>query len=112
MSEYLPSPTCRRALGLAIACIAALAAGCGGARLPAAAELSRAPEEVAMLDQGRSLYVERCGTCHRLHSPASLSAEKWPGRVASMAKRAKIDAVQQELITAYLVKARTTPVAP
>ena len=81
------------------------AAGCDGTRIPAAATLATDPGEVAALDQGRTLYLSRCSGCHALIQPAAKSPREWPGEVALMAKRAKIDAAQRAAITAYLVRA-------
>jgi Dihaem cytochrome c len=32
----------------------------------------------------QQLYVERCGTCHRAYSPASMTAAMWEAQVEAM----------------------------
>jgi hypothetical protein len=35
----------------------------------------------------QQLYVERCGTCHRAYSPASMTAAMWEAQVEAMSAK-------------------------
>jgi hypothetical protein len=54
------------------------------------------------LQQGRSLYINKCASCHNLHLPSSYTGTEWAALLNKMQKRAKIDNVQKEQIAAYL----------
>ena len=58
----------RGVLSLAVA----LAVGCGGAALPE-------PDS-----PGARLLVARCGGCHRVYAPGTMTAEMWKFQVARM----------------------------
>jgi hypothetical protein len=45
----------------------------------------------------QQLYVERCGTCHRPYSPASMTAAMWEVQVETM--RSKIAQAGQPLLS-------------
>ena len=57
------------------------------------------------LQQGRSLYLARCGTCHALRDPRSESAEAWSAQVRDMRtnKGVLLSPDEERRITAYLV---------
>lgn len=85
--------------------------GCAAA-LPHAnqADAARVREQfpstnVAQLEHGRSLYVERCAGCHQLREPASETPAAWPGRVTDMreAHGVHLSDDEQRTIVAYLV---------
>lgn len=57
---------------------------------------------LAMLQLGRQVYAERCGSCHRLHAPDSHRPEEWPALVQRMHQRARLDSVQQAAVLAFL----------
>lgn len=40
--------------------------------------------DLAALERGRTLYVERCANCHTLRDPTSLPAHAWPAEVEKM----------------------------
>gem|GEM_PF-502889 len=67
-----------------------------------------APRDLAT---GRSLYVGRCGSCHRLERPSSCAPEVWPRKIDAMSKRAGLTQAEQELITRYVmtIADRTAP---
>ncbi len=54
------------------------------------------------LQDGRSLYVQKCASCHHLRQPAKYEPERWPQLVAKMRPNAKIDEAQAELLVRYL----------
>lgn len=61
---------------------------------------------VATLEEGRRLYMTRCTQCHDLEMLDSRSAGAWKTEVSGMARRAKIDEAQQNVIVQYLAAAQ------
>jgi len=68
--------------------------GCGGSPIPqpTAADASRgsvhfADLTLSELNQGRSLYVSRCGSCHVLKRPLELPPEQWQTEVTEMRQK-------------------------
>lgn len=55
------------------------------------------------LEVGRTVFIERCGSCHSLPLAESRSPSQWPGEVARMATVARLTGDQQAQIEAYLV---------
>jgi len=54
------------------------------------------------LQQGRELYIKRCGSCHNLYLPSGYTSKAWKPIIDKMQKRAHIDDSQKELIATYL----------
>ena len=52
--------------------------------------------------QGQALYENNCKKCHRLYGASEFTAERWPGILNSMQKKANITDQQKELIYGYL----------
>lgn len=93
-----------RAASLVLALGAALLAACGSPPpVATAADAARANVQLADLQQGRSLLLAKCSSCHRVPAPAERRAAQWPHEVAAMAERAKLDDNQHHLIAQYLV---------
>ena len=96
------------------------AAACSaGLPRPVAADAQRAATQwpavqLTDLQEGRTLYVRKCGGCHRLYLPNKFSPEHWQASMDEMSMRAGLDASQQLKLEAYLwsVSARPAPVAP
>ncbi len=95
--------------------IAALAA-CGGSAMPqpTAADASRGTAQfpdltLAELEQGRSLYVSRCGSCHTLKRPSELAPQQWDHEVAEMREKNGVELSDAEAraIVRYLTVAAT-----
>jgi cytochrome c5 len=106
--EFLEVTSRVRHWGLSIAGACVLIA-CGASQHPhataadvAAAQKQRAGVTLQDLEQGRSLYLSRCGACHALVDPKSVAASKWPHEVAEMKQRAKLSDEQVERISLYL----------
>jgi hypothetical protein len=83
-------------------------------RVPPAASASdaeRAHVELAELQQGRQLLVQKCGnSCHVTPMPAQHTAAEWPAKLGEMADRSKLQPMQRALIEKYLVAmAPTSP---
>jgi hypothetical protein len=77
------------------ACVLALA-GCGPRKLPQANTYAA------------QLYAERCGQCHRLYDPRSMTAAMWQVQVKAMQDRMRTAGItplsprQRKLILGYL----------
>lgn len=54
------------------------------------------------LQQGRSLYINNCASCHNLHLPSEFTKKEWEPVLNKMQKRAKINDSEKEQIAAYL----------
>lgn len=69
-----------------------------------ASDADRAHVELAELQQGRTLLVQKCGNaCHATPMPAQHTAAEWPHALDEMAGRAKLQPMQRALIEKYLV---------
>jgi len=60
----------------------------------------------AALEEGRTLYVNRCTECHELELLDSRTVSAWRDSVASMSRRANLDGAQQARIIEYLTVAQ------
>ena len=103
-------------LGLALLG-AALLGACGGSPIPepSSADASRGTAHfpdltLAELEQGRTLYVSRCGSCHVLKRPAELPAENWAHEVEEMRSKngVKLSDAEARAIARYLFVAATS----
>lgn len=100
--------------------LAALLAACASA-LPRPTEMDHTRASARWpglgptdLEDGRSLYVSRCGSCHAHVGPYARSPEAWPHEVERMSERAGLDEHERELVTRYIVtmsEARAEPPA-
>src|SRR5690349_1404874 len=91
------------ALSLALACTEGMP---HATNVDAARVAARYPQSSqASLEDGRRLYVQRCGGCHALREPASLPPDAWPERVDEMQrnKGVRLSNDDAAAITAYLV---------
>ena len=84
--------------------VVSLAASCGPG-LPTATpgDAERAHVQLADLEEGRSLTLAKCGSCHHVPMPSDRSADQWPRMIDEMSVRSHLDANQHHLIEAYLV---------
>src|SRR5687767_14434148 len=61
------------------------------------------------LNQGKTIFTQYCGQCHKLKKPESRTEEQWktivPKMVAKVNKKEKdaIDAKEEEILLRYLV---------
>ncbi|MFM2290475.1 MAG: hypothetical protein RIS29_288 [Bacteroidota bacterium] len=56
----------------------------------------------AEITQGKEIYDNKCGKCHKLFAPAEFSRKRWPGIVDNMQRKAKITDEQKALVVAYV----------
>ena len=82
-------------------------AGLAGCRAmpPAATALDadRAHVELADLERGRTLLIQKCGNCHVVPHPVEHAALEWPRKLGEMAVRLGLNGTQRRLIEQYLV---------
>jgi len=66
-----------------------------------------ASESVSLesLQQGRALYVRKCGSCHMLHLPQEFNQTAWSNQLDEMQDRAGIQDSDRDLILTYLARA-------
>ena|ERR1051326_3188637 len=62
--------------------------------------------DLAALQKGHMLYMNKCGSCHYLHRPQKYSEEKWRQEMPEMSSRAKLSSDEQELVLHYLLTMR------
>lgn len=55
------------------------------------------------LNTGKQLYINKCGSCHRLYKPDQFSTEKWLEKMPDMEIEAKLTNKESELIKQYLI---------
>lgn len=60
------------------------------------------------LKKGHEVYTTKCNRCHGLKNPTTYSSEQWTKIIGSMAPKAKLDENQKNLLTQYLMYARTS----
>jgi hypothetical protein len=77
---------------------------------PVTPELARTGKgqhgDIAMLHEGRTLFVHRCIECHTLPAFWRYSAEDWPDIVNSMSHRASLRPAERDAIVAYILAVR------
>lgn len=78
-----------------IAAMLLLAAGC-------AAREALVPPTDARLQQGYSLYINKCGGCHELYAPSTQTAAEWKVILEKMEKRVKLREDEQQQMLEYL----------
>ena len=62
--------------------------------------------DLAMLREGRTLFVHRCIECHTLPALWRYNTEDWPEIVNSMSHRASLKPAEREAIVAYILAVR------
>ncbi len=77
---------------------------------PVTPELARTGKsqcgDIAILREGRALFVHRCIECHTLPAFWRYSVEDWPDIVNSMSHRANLKPAEREAIVAYILAVR------
>ena len=81
---------------------------CGSALYLPTSESVPDPAVLTSLQEGRSLYIKHCGSCHNLYKPQSYTKEKWTHQMQEMKVEAKISDEQADLILGYLISAPKT----
>lgn len=89
---------------LLLSAVALVTACSGPTRLPVAtqADADRSGVELARLESGRMLYLNRCTACHRAVQPAKFAPDAWVGHVMEMREKAHLDERELRDVLAYL----------
>lgn len=56
----------------------------------------------ATIAAGKTLYINRCGTCHGLKKVENYSVDQWARIMRSMAPKAKLTDDETKQVTAYV----------
>jgi mono/diheme cytochrome c family protein len=59
---------------------------------------------LAELQQGRTLYMGNCGSCHGLYSPDDFAVTQWKNIMNSMAPKTRMTASETLLVTKYVTR--------
>lgn len=73
--------------------------------VPVAADAT-ASATLADLQNGRSIYAGKCGTCHGIYSPDSFSATSWKSIVSNMAPKAGLSSADATLVYKYVSRGK------
>lgn len=58
------------------------------------------------LQEGRTLYINNCGSCHDLYSPDDLSLSQWKMAIAVMGPKTILTTPQILLISKYVTRGK------
>jgi mono/diheme cytochrome c family protein len=58
------------------------------------------------LQQGRTLYINNCNSCHGLYSPDDYSAAQWRSIVSNMALKTGLSTAETVLVTKYVTRGK------
>jgi hypothetical protein len=58
------------------------------------------------LQEGRTLYINNCGSCHDFYSPDDLSITQWKMALAVMVTKTTLTSQQVILVTKYVTRGK------
>jgi mono/diheme cytochrome c family protein len=61
---------------------------------------------LAELQQGRTLYISNCGSCHGLYSPDDYSASRWRNIMSDMTPKTSMSSSEISLVTKYVTRGK------
>ncbi|MDD2799551.1 MAG: cytochrome c [Bacteroidales bacterium] len=77
----------------------------GNLYTPSASDVT-ATATLSELQQGRSLYINNCGSCHSLYSPDDYAAANWRVIVTNMKANTTLTQPQADLVTKYVSRGK------
>lgn len=54
--------------------------------------------------EGKTIFREKCAKCHGYRLPETRMADRWPGIIDRMAKKAKLTDDQKQAVLAFVTK--------
>ncbi len=69
-----------------------------------AAETQSKTNNLSELQEGRRLYIAKCGGCHTLYLPEKHTKQEWQVTINNMATRAHLESLEKIRIFNYLTK--------
>ena len=64
------------------------------------------------LNQGYSIYDDKCTDCHRTKKPDSFTVDEWNSIMPKMGRKAKLDTTQYKLVFRYILTKREALLGP
>ena len=61
-----------------------------------------APNDLSMVESGKTVYSTKCGRCHDLKNAADYTAERWEKILDEMAPKAKLSDDEKKQVAAYV----------
>ena len=58
------------------------------------------------LQQGRTLYINNCGSCHGLYSPDDYTSTQWKSIMSSMGPKTGMSSSDKILVTKYVSRGK------
>ena len=76
---------------------------------PVVPQMPSPPNEsaAARIAEGKGLYEQRCGNCHKLFSPTDFSQTDWAPILTRMQPKARFDDEQMALVRGYVYSLAT-----
>lgn len=85
---------------------AVLLASCTPKASAATAPMGPAVSTDAQIAQGKTIFENSCGRCHKLPDPAAHTSVQWVGIMNSMAPKAKLTDEQHQWVYDYIVSVK------
>lgn len=85
---------------------AVLLASCTPKASTATASSGPAVSTAEQIVQGKTIFENSCGRCHKLPDPTSHTSVQWVGIMNSMAPKAKLTDEQHQWVYDYIVSAK------
>ena len=57
---------------------------------------------MTMMDNGKNVFVTKCGKCHALKNTGDYTANQWDGILKAMAPKAKLSGDETRQVEAYI----------
>ncbi|MCJ8154817.1 cytochrome c [Chryseobacterium sp. SSA4.19] len=92
---------------IAVASLAAVVLSSCTSKVPtAAAPTGPAVSTAAQMAQGKTIFENSCGRCHKLPDPTAHTPVQWVGIMNSMAPKAKLTDEQHQWVYDYIVSVK------
>jgi len=91
-------------IGAAMASCTKSSNSTGDLYVPTSADVTSSAT-LADLQQGRTLYVNNCGSCHGLYSPDNFTSSQWKNNIMpSMGPETSMSSAEKTLVTKYVTR--------